>query len=193
MDSAWQRDLPRPGRAGRRPSRLAWVVVLVAGTVTCFVLAMILGVGPRTAADALPRQLAHDAAARLGGGASPATVVPRAIDIGRSNAPFVIVFDVAGRPAASSATLDGTIPVPPPGVFAYVDANGEDHLTWQPAPGLREATVITRAGGARGYVLAAQPLGDISARELAINGTLFVAWLVLASASIGGLLAASRR
>ena len=50
-----------------------------------------------------------------------------------SLAPYLIVFDDAGRPIASSARLAGAPPVPPPGVFDYTRAAGEDRITWQPS------------------------------------------------------------
>lgn len=66
-------------------------------------------------------QIAADAAVDLEAGAAPQTVVPaRSVDIARSLAPFLIVYNESGTPIAGSGKLHGSAPRPPAGVFNAV-------------------------------------------------------------------------
>ena len=104
-----------------------------------------------------------------------------------SLAPFVTVYDDAGKPVASSASLDGVTLTPPRGVLDYVRAHGEERVTWQPRPGVRIASVVTRT--ANGFVVAGRNMREIEIREsnvfklaalgwLAVNLALITIWLV---------------
>ena len=76
------------------------------------------------------------------------------------------MFDQAGKPVASSALLHGQLPLVPSGVFDYVRQNGEEHVTWQPEPAVREAAVVVVYGGSQpGFVLAARSLQEVEIRE----------------------------
>jgi hypothetical protein len=108
------------------------------------------------------------------------------IDISKSLAPFVIVFDEKGNPISSSGTLNGVIPTIPAGVFVYVrtsgggdlrptDIVGEDRFTWQPENGVRIAAVVVRTNS--GFILAGRNLREIEKREenaLFVSG---IAWI----------------
>ena len=85
----------------------------------------------RQGADDPQIQMADDLVARLEEGIAPASALPAgsSIDIGRSLAPFVIAYDAQGHPLASQGMLDGVTPVPPRGVFAYVQTHGLDKIT----------------------------------------------------------------
>ncbi len=121
-------------------------------------------------------QLAEDGAAALAAGGVPASLMPadrHVIDVSQSLAPFIMVFDNGGKVLESSMKAGNTLPVPPAGVFDYVRAHGEDHVTWQTASGLRFAAVIVPfaavapAGGviSSGFVLAARSLREVENRE----------------------------
>jgi hypothetical protein len=124
------------------------------------------------------RQLAEDAARALDAGAQPAAVVGGSkVDVARSLAPFVVVFDKAGGVLASDGELDGHDPAPPRGVL---DAAGRDRpnvVTWQPRPGVRVATVTVPWQA--GTVLAGRSLREVERREN--EALLFVAaaWLAM--------------
>lgn len=133
-------------------------------------------------------QLAEDAAQHLSVGEDAGRIVPeRQVDMSTSLAPFVIVYDDAGRYIASSARLDDSIPSPPKGVFDLVRANREERVTWQPRPGVRIAAVVTRSPN--GFVVAGRNMREVEDREarvlkLAASGWLFanialtVLWLL---------------
>ena len=70
-------------------------------------------------------QMAEDVAAKLAGGQPVQNVVPsEKVDIAKSLAPYLIIFDANGNPIASSAQLDGQTPTIPSGVFDSVRKNG---------------------------------------------------------------------
>ncbi|HYM83363.1 MAG TPA: hypothetical protein VEY67_04345 [Candidatus Dormibacteraeota bacterium] len=109
-------------------------------------------------------QLAEDAAAALDHGTGPAAVVPPTrVDVGTSLAPFVVVFDPAGRVLATNGQLDGHDPVPPLGVLSSALPDRRNSVTWQPRPGVRVATVTVAWRG--GTVLAGRSLREVEARE----------------------------
>jgi hypothetical protein len=114
-------------------------------------------------------QMAEDASVALAYSANVDKFVPaQKVDISNSLAPFLIVYDSTGKVMASSATLQGVTPVLPPGILDYVRINGEDRVTWQPAPGVRIAAVIapveTQAMGSPAFVLAGRSLRESEAR-----------------------------
>jgi hypothetical protein len=133
-------------------------------------------------------QMAEDAAAQLEAGQQPQAVVGAGkVDMARSLAPFLIVYDEAGRPVASSAQLNGQTPSIPAGVFSSVRQSGEDRLSWQPEQGVRSASVVTQYGGSHpGFVLAGRSLREVEKREAQLTQEVTAAWIV---ALVGSLLA----
>lgn len=123
-------------------------------------------------------QMAEDAAATLTAGGQVQSVVPPGeVDIAKSLATYMIVFDESGKPVAASARLNGQIPTIPAGVFNYVRQNGEDRITWQPQPGVRSAVVVTRFQGATsGFVLVGRSLREVEIREDDLLQIDFVGW-----------------
>lgn len=123
-------------------------------------------------------QMVEDAAARLDGGASPASVVSApAVDLARSLAPFTIVFGKDRRPLASSAILDGQTPQPPAGAFDAVANGGRSEITWAPRPAVREAAVIVAYRD--GYVLAGRSLRIVEQREDALGQVVILLFVVM--------------
>lgn len=121
-------------------------------------------------------QMAEDAAQRLNGGEDAARIVPDSkVDMAASLAPFLIVYDNSGRPTASSASLDGTTPAPPRGVFEYVRSHSQERVTWQPRPGVRIASVVTRT--ADGFVLAGRNMREVEIRENNVLKLAALGWL----------------
>ena len=122
-------------------------------------------------------QLAEDAAGRVGSGEEATRVVPdRQIDMASSLAPFVIVYDDTGHPVASSARLDARVPAPPRGVLDFVRSNREERVTWQPRPGVRIASVITRT--ASGFVVAGRNMREVEIREGQVLKLAVIGWIV---------------
>jgi hypothetical protein len=112
-------------------------------------------------------QMAEDSAAKLADGQPIQHVVPsEKVDIAKSLAPYIIIFDATGKPLASSALLNGQTPTIPAGITDYVKQNGEDRFTWQPQPGVRSAVVVTPFKGSNsGFVLVGRSLREIEIRE----------------------------
>ena len=148
----------------------------------------------RMAANDPQIQLAEDAAAALTNGVTPEAVLPASkVDIAIGLAPYVVVFDNAGKAIASSGLLHNQFPTLPAGVFDAARERGENRITWQPEPGVRSAIVVTRYGGAHpGFVIAGRSLRESEARSdqlLLLVGaegiaTLFAALVAIAFSEI---------
>lgn len=112
-------------------------------------------------------QLAEDTASKLSAGIALEHVVPsEKVDIAASLAPYIIVYAENGQVLASSATLNGAAPVMPTGVLAYTLTHAENRVTWQPAPTVRSAIVVTHFTGAlSGFVVAGRSLREVEIRE----------------------------
>jgi hypothetical protein len=131
-------------------------------------------------------QMAEDAAASLAAGGTPDAVVPAApVEISSSLAPFMVVFNDAGEPVASSATLHGETPALPSGIFDYTRQKGEDRVTWQPEAGVRIAAVVVAFNGTQpGFVLAGRSLREVEVRENQVEQITAIAWLVTLAGSL---------
>jgi hypothetical protein len=158
-----------------------WLLLVVIATGLSGLLFTTVQQDIRQSADDPQIQLAEDAAAKLANGQSAQNVVPsEQVDIAQSLTPFLIVFDSTGKPLASSARLNGQIPIIPPGVFDYVRQNGEDRITWQPQPGVRNAIVVTQFQGPNpGFVLAGRSLREVEIREDNILHLVLLGWIGL--------------
>jgi hypothetical protein len=173
---------------------LAWLPIAVA--VTCLGLLGYAAVQQvyRTGADDPQVQLAHDAAAAIAEGSSPEQVARTArhapgsdSDVvldpatgeapGGSLAPFVIVYDSAGTPLASSATLNGAIPRIPQGVLNAAKKTGENRVTWQPESWLRIAAVAVPVAKGDRVVVAGRSLAEVEKRIAALSQIALVGWV----------------
>lgn len=121
----------------------------------------------RQGADDPQIQLAEDAAHALAAGAAPEAVLPAGapVDLGRSLAPWVAVYDGEGRPLAASGRLDGAAPALPAGLFGFARRHGEHRVTWMPRGGVRMATVLVSVSGGSRVVAAGRSLRDVETRE----------------------------
>ncbi len=137
-------------------------------------------------------QMAEDAAAALKSGASPASLAPSThVDIARSLAPFLLLYDTNGKPTAGSGLLDGSLPDYPLGALEAARSSGENRVTWQPRPDVRIASVAVPYDG--GYVVAGRSLREVERREAQMQTIAFIAWSVtllacLAVAAAAGFL-----
>jgi hypothetical protein len=158
-------------------SLMAWLPLAVGITILAGLAYGLDQQNLRQGADDPQTQLAEDAAARLGAGAAVDSVVARIgtpVDIARSLAPFVIVYNSNDRPLASTAVLDGAVPIPPQGVTTSA-RDHEDHVTWQPRGGVRIAAVVVAYRG--GAVLAGRSLRVVEQREDDALGVAAAGWL----------------
>lgn len=121
-------------------------------------------------------QLAEDAASSLQAGQSTNTLVgSTTIDMRKSLAPFLIIFDSSLKPVASSVTLDGKTPMPPIGSLQSAVENGQNRFTWEPVSSVRAATVII-ADGKGEAVLAGRSLREVEQRVNDLGVFILVGW-----------------
>ena len=158
-----------------------WLLVAIVVTGLVGLLYTAVQQNLRQGANDPQIQMAEDAAAELEGGQSVQYVVPSGkVDIAKSLAPYLIIFDANGNPIASSAQLDGQPPTIPSGVFDSVRQMGEDRITWQPQAGVRSAIVVTQfKGSTSGFVLAGRSLREVEKREDGLLQILIAGWLVM--------------
>lgn len=186
--SLWREHMAIAKERFGRPA-LVFNALVLAGIAT--VLAVALYAIPqqvlRMGANDPQIQMADDLAAKLEAGATAAAIPTGSVDMARSLAPFVIAYDAAGHPVASQAVLDGVTPVPPAGVFSYLQNHGIDKITWQPRHGLRIAAVVQRINGRQGgFVLAGRSMREVQAQIDHVQNLAGLAWLAMLFLIAGG-------
>lgn len=163
-----------------------WLPLAAVTTALCGLVYVAVQQGLRQSANDPQIQMAEDAATALGAGETVESLLPTTkIDIAHSLAPFLIVFDDAGKPVASSGLLHDQLPTLPGGVLDYVSTHGEDRITWQPESGVRIAAVVTNYTGATpGFVLAGRSLREVEKREAQAQFEAGAAWLAALGVSL---------
>jgi len=116
------------------------------------------------------------------------------VDMDRSLAPFLIVYNDQGEPLASQAVLNGQTPIPPAGVFDHVRQHEQARVSWQPAlgreHGVRIAAVIMRVNGAQpGFVLAGRNMREVEAREAQVGQLALLTWIGMMGVILVGTVA----
>lgn len=160
---------------------LNWLVCCAIATIFAGLVYVAVQQDIRMGANDPQIQMAQDIAVALSKNESPESLMPHVqVDIAASLAPFVIIYDDAGRPLTTQAELNHKTPVPPSGVFDYVRLHGEDRVTWQPRPDVRIAAVITRYTGTQsGFVLAGRSMREIEIRENRVSIMVLIAWMLI--------------
>jgi len=140
-----------------------WFPLAVVATAFCGLVYVAVQQELRQNANDPQIQMAQDTADALAGGAPLESVMPTAkIDVSRSLAPFLIVYNQQGEAMVSSGLLHGETPPLPPGVLDFASHNGEDRVTWQPEPGVRIAAVVVPVDRPdRSFVLAGRSLREV--------------------------------
>jgi hypothetical protein len=158
-----------------------WLPLAAALTIICALVYIAVQQNLRLGLNEPQVQMAEDAARALASGQSASAVIPASaprVDIAQSLAAYLIVFDSKGVPIASGATLNGSIPVPPAGVFDYARHHADDRVSWQPEPGVRSAVVIVAVnGGVDGFVLAGRGMREVENQENALTNLVALAWI----------------
>ena len=156
-----------------------WLVLAALTTVICLFVNLAVQQNFRTTADDPQVQLAQDAARMLGENRSVRNSRTQIVDVGRSLAPWVAVYDGSGRAIESSGQLNGAAPQLPDGVFAAARSRGENRVTWQPATGIRIATVVEFVGTPNvRYVVSGRSLREVEGRVENLNRITLAAWAV---------------
>ena len=122
-------------------------------------------------------QMAEDAAAALNAGSPTSSVIPGAqVELSTSLAPFIIVYETSGKPAASSGVLNGNLPDYPLGALQAAAKMGENRVTWQPNPGVRMASVVVPFKN--GFVVAGRSLKETEDRVSRIGELVLLMWFL---------------
>ncbi len=122
-------------------------------------------------------QMAEDAAYALDHGAAPGSI-PTAppVEMSRSLAPFLVVFDLSGKPIAGTGMLNGQLPTYPKGALDSATQSGENRVTWQPASDVRIASVVVPYQN--GFVMAGRNMREGEQREGEIQNLAGVTWIL---------------
>jgi hypothetical protein len=160
----------------------AWLSLAITITGLCVLFYGTIQQVLRQGANDPQIQMAKDAAAALDGGASAVSLMPPSqVDIARSLAPFLLVYDMNGTPAAGSGQLDGRLPDYPLGSLQYARSRGENRVTWQPRPAVRIASVAVPYES--GYVVAGRSLREVENRVSQAQTMVLLGWLATLGAS----------
>ena len=174
---------------------LLWLPAAVAVTVGVGAAYAIGQQVLRSGANDPQTQIAEDTAARLGHGERPRAVVSGPIvDLASSLATSVTLLDSTGHVVASTATLNGRVPLPPNGALRVADSGVTNTVTWQPQPGVRQAAVIVSYHGpaGAGTVLVSRSLRLVEEREDALLRLSALGWFAsLLAAAVVALVAAT--
>jgi len=158
-------------------NRIAYAAII---TLLCGIIYIVVQQNYRMNANDPQFQMIEDAANALNNGAEPKSAVPIATDveISKSLAPFLIIYDDAGNIAATNALLNGQAIKIPAGVITYVQKNGSDAATWQPLPGVRLAMVAVHTITGKGYVVVAgRSLRKIEERIALLGKQVLFGWV----------------
>jgi len=126
-------------------------------------------------------QLSEDTATSINAGTDPAKVVLSGnVEISKSVAPYLMVFDDNGKLLAGNAKLFGQNPTIPQGVLDFAKANGQDRVSWQPASGVRSAIIITHFSNSKisGSVVAGRSLREPEKRVDMLGAQVGLAYIV---------------
>jgi hypothetical protein len=153
-----------------------WLPLVALTTVFCALVYVVAQNNLRSNANDPQIQMAEDAAFAFANGITPQLLDK--VDMAKSIAPYLIVFDDSGKVLSSSATLDGQTPLPPSGVFPDGKSKGELRFTWQPQTGVRSAAVLVHYSGKdSGFVLAGRSLREVEKREDSLAQLVALGWL----------------
>ncbi len=145
-------------------------------TLTCGLVYVAVQQNFRQSANDPQIQMAEDAARSLEAGSTPQSLVGNSsVDIDKSLASYLVIYDESTNVIASNAKLEGVVPKPPKGVFEFTKDHGQDRITWQPKDNVRSAIVVQHYNG--GYVLAGRSLREIEIRENKLEKQIGAAWV----------------
>jgi hypothetical protein len=179
---------------GKQISRHPFFYQALCLSIVAFVLAFagyaVMHLTIRHSANQPQRQMADDAARIYSSADRVAVTGTPHVELSQSLEPFTIAYDESGRVINYDGALNGVVPAPPAGVFAYARQHGSNELTWQPRRDVRLAIVVRHFTGAHcsGFVLVGRSLataeqGEMIARWAALLGWIAIVVLLTLSAS----------
>lgn len=155
-----------------------WLVLSLFAALICGLNYLSVQQVLRQSANDPQVQMAEDLGTFFEDGNDPKTYLPdtkKRIDISKSLAAFIMVFDESGLVVASSGQLQGQPPHLPDGVIEHVKQVGESRFTWEPLPGVRSAVVLKHYNG--GIVLVGRSLREVEDREVHLLAITVIAYL----------------
>ncbi len=171
-----------------------WIPLSVLSTLILLIVYVNDQQSIRLGANEPQEWMAHDAAARIASGMSPAHAVAGApVDVMSAYAPFVIVYDRVGSTTVATGVFEGKVSNLPDGILEYTREHGTHRLTWEPEAGMRYAIVIVPIQeGKLGYVLSGRSLSYAEHQETLLRERTVYGWIVLLIASLLVSLLAAR-
>lgn len=140
----------------------------------------------RSDANSPQIQLAEETAALLNQGMDPANLTQGTTNMAKSLAPFVNIYDKAGKVVSGSGYLNGNVPMVPHGMLQSADGQVYFAETWEPAGDVRIAAVVVQAN--KYYVVSGSSLTQVEKNEnrtldLALFGGA-IAWAIVLSMTV---------
>lgn len=154
-----------------------WLVFVLVITILCGLFYVSLQQTLRIGANDPQIQIAEDIAPTLSK-TSQLPILNPVIDIKKSLATFVIIYNYQGTPVTSTAQLNGQMPNLPVGVFQYTQTHQQNRLTWQPESHLRFAIVVVPYGNKSGYILVGRSIREVEKRIDQITIFTIISWTV---------------
>jgi len=157
-----------------------WIAYAAIITLSCGIVYIVVQQNFRMSANDPQYQMVEDAANAISNGADPRSLISSTadIEISKSLAPFLVIYDDAGNVVASNALLNGKPLAIPPGVLTYVKKHGSDAASWQPQPGVRQAMLGMHAANGKAYmVFAGRSLRKIEERTALLGEQVLFGWV----------------
>jgi hypothetical protein len=155
-----------------------WLGYAAVITLLCFLVYIVAQQNFRQSANDVPYQMAQDAVNALNKRTDAKLLVNNTapVDIASSLSPWMIIYDAHGNIVGTGMVLDGVSPKLPEGVINNTQRKGLSIVTWQPRPGVRQATVSMAAKN--GYIVVAGQSLQTAESHIATLGTqVFTGWL----------------
>jgi hypothetical protein len=154
-----------------------WLPFAVVSTAFCALAYAAVQQDQRSGLNDPQIQMAEDTAYALGNGATIDSIIPTTkVEMTRSLAPFMVIYDLNGMPVAGSGFLGGQLPDYPKGALDSARQSGENRVTWQPNPAVRVASVVVPYKN--GFVMAGRSMREIEDRIQRTETLAVVTWLL---------------
>lgn len=157
------------------------------GTSTALLTYLIAQQTLRISANDRPVQASIETSINLNNGMSPSEAIPSdKVDIDSSLNVFVLIYGSDKKLIVTNGIKkEGTVSYPT-GVLVHAKETGDHRVTWQPATGIRYASVVRKTNGY--YVIAAQSLSETEKHIDHIGLLVLLAWLAYSVMSMGAFL-----
>ncbi len=155
-----------------------WLPYAAIITLLCGIIYIVTQQNFRMTANDPQYQLVEDGAAAIDKAADARSVInsTSTVEISKSLAPFMVIYDASGKFIASNGNLYGKALTIPKGVLDYIEKNGADAATWQPMPGVRLAMVGMRSGAGK-IVIAGRSLRKVEERISILGEQVLFGWV----------------